>query len=375
MTNNFLAKLGDLTKWTIVFFAFLPVFALTSCNDDDRNLERDEYIHAYPAPDSTEDVDVIYFSVLGGTEKVYVDANVDFVPYWQDAESSSWAKIVDYSATDPASGRRIITLEVEPRSTASCYYTRRTGMLILSPTDESLNYNKIISVHQGSTARVSNNFSFLRYGSTDPRLTTGEVSIDDWTAAQKDYGFTSTRISGESVTHCYGKNDYLKLGDDEGHGADLISPYTTTMLNDSLLMVSFRAVAYTDFYSGAKDNNEITVEVLDGGVIRDFAEEGRTSIELEVPNYDVTSEDFPSDMWKGSDFVVFICSTDLNPITINTRVSITAGSMSTPSSTNSRIFVDNFYIRVTEPEGEDYYTENNGSGKDALLGSQIWEEN
>lgn len=268
----------------------------------------------------------------------------------------------------------MITLKANRRSTTSSYYTRRTGMLILAASDGELNYNRIIPIHQGSTARVSNDFATLKYGKTDPRFTDGETPIDNWTTAQKNLGFTSTTIEGEEVAHCYGKNGYLKLGDDKGHGADLISPYTNTLRNDSLLMVSFRAVAFTDYMTGARDDNKITVEVLGGGVIRDFAQSEKTTIDLEAGYYDISSEEFPEDMWEGHDFLVFVAGTKANPITANTRVRIICGSLTQNSAVNNRIYLDNFYIRRLQKVEEDYFAENNGSGKDIILGAPFDEE-
>ena len=242
---------------------------ITSC-ETHSNSDRNESIKVYADPIAKEPIDAGIVGVKGGLAKLYVDANIDFVATWEDDAATPWAKVVDYSSTDPQTGLRVITLKANRRSTTSSYYTRRTGMLILAASDGELNYNRIIPIHQGSTARVSNDFATLKYGKTDPRFTDGETPIDNWTTAQKNLGFTSTTIEGEEVAHCYGKNGYLKLGDDKGHGADLISPYTNTLRSDSLLMVSFRAVAFTDYMTGARDDNKITVEVLGGGVIRDL---------------------------------------------------------------------------------------------------------
>ena len=140
-----------------------------------------------------------------------------------------------------------------------------------------------------------------------------------------------------------------------------------------MLMVSFRAVAYTDYYTGIKDDNKIRVEVLDGGVIADFADSEKTSIDLETAYYDPKSDEFPENMWEGSDFLIFVVSTKANPITVNTRIRITCGSLTQPSATNSRIFLDNFYIRRLEVAGQDYFAQNNGSGKDIILGAPFEE--
>lgn len=347
--------------------------ACVSC-ETHSNSDRSESIAVYADPIEKKPVDAVYVGVQGGQAKIYAEANVDFVASWEDDADMPWAAVLDDTAVDPLTGCRIVTLDVQRRVETGCYYTRRTGMLILAATDGTLNYNRIVPVYQGSTARVSNDFSSMKYGKTDPRFTDDETPIDDWTTAQKDYGFSSTTIDGEEHAHCYGKNGYLKLGDDEGYGADLISPYTNTLRSDSLLMVSFRAVAFTDYMTGARDDNKITVEVLGGGVIRDFAQSEKTTIDLEAGYYDISSEEFPEDMWEGHDFLVFVAGTKANPITANTRVRIICGSLTQNSAVNNRIYLDNFYIRRLQKVEEDYFAENNGSGKDIILGAPFDEE-
>ena len=347
---------------------------VVSC-EEHSNSERNESIEVYVDPSDPEPGDFVSVDAKGGVLKLYVKSNVDFTASWEDEDKSPWVSVVDYSAVDPQSGYRIVTLKVKPRSTKSCYYTRRTGMLILSPLDGSLNYNKYIPVHQGYTARVSCDFSLLKYGKTDPRFSDNETPIENWTDAQKKCGFLSTVIAGEEKSHCYGKNGYLKMGDDKGHGADLISPFSSDLRYDSLLMVSFRAVAFTDYFTGKKDANKITVEVLGGGVIADFAEEELTTIELEAPYYDVRSDEFPENMWDHSDFLVFVVGTKQNPITVNTQVRITCGSLSSTAAGNNRIYLDNFYIRRYTEDEVSYFEENGGSGADRILGSIVYEDN
>ena len=65
--------------------------------------------------------------------------------------------------------------------------------------------------------------------------------------------------------------------------------------------------------------------------------------------------------------------TQLNPITVNTRIRISCGSFTQTSPANNRIFLDNFYIRRLEADEENYFTENNGSGKDIILGAPLEE--
>lgn len=327
------------------------------------NSERSESIEVYVDLDEKEPVDVASVHVVGGMHEFYVKSNVKFTASWEDGESKPWATIVDDTAVED--GLQVITLEVKRRATEP-YYTRRSGTLILQANNEGLNYNKYVTVHQGSFARVSSNFAWLKYGTSDPRIDDG-VCIADWSAALKNYGWLSTTIPGEEAPHVYGKNGYLQLGDDKGHGADIHSPYEGDLRFDSLLMVSFRAVAHTDYKTGAKDNGKFTVEVLDGGVIADFMEEGVTSLELEAKNFDPSSDAFPNDMWDGTEFMVFVVGTEANPITVNTRIRIKCGSLEAPASTNSRLYVDNFYIRRVVEGEEPYFEENGGSGPDNIM--------
>lgn len=329
------------------------------------NSPRSESIEVYVDLEEMEPVTQACVDVLGGLHQLYVKANVAFTASWEDGETSPWATVVDDTTVDPKTGMRIVTLDVKRRNKTP-YYTRRTGTLVLSASEEGLNYNCYIQVHQGSTARVSSDFSWCKYGSSDPRLNDG-VAFKDWSQSYKDKGFRSTTIVGETTPHLYGKNGFVQLGDAAGHGADIYSPFYSDLRYDSLLMVSFRAVAHTDYQTGAKDGNKFTVEVVNGGVIADFAEQNVTSIELEAKNFDPNSETFPNDMWDGTEFMVFVVGTESNPLTVNTTIRIKSGSLEATTATPNRLYVDNFYIRrVTEGE-QPYFEQNGGSGADKIM--------
>ncbi len=332
------------------------------------NSERSESIEVYVDLDEKEPVDAASVRVVGGLHQLYVKSNVAFTASWEDGETTPWATVVDDTAVDPKTGYRIVTLDVKRRHNTSAYYTRRTGTLILQANNENLYFSKYIQVHQGSTARISQDFASILYGSSDPRLDDG-VILADWSTVLKDLGYLSTNNLDDGKAHFYGKKGFIQLGDAAGHGADMRSPYTSNFRSDSLLMVSFRAVAHTDYKTGAKDGNKFTVEVTGGGVIADFVESGNvTSIELEAPNFDPQSEKFPNDMWDNSDFLVFVVGTEANPLTVNTTIRIKSGSLDAPTATPNRLYVDNFYVRrVTEGE-EPYFEENGGSGLDKILG-------
>ncbi len=347
--------------------------ACVSC-ETHSNSDRSESIAVYADPIEKKPVDAVYVGVQGGQAKIYAEANVDFVASWEDDADMPWAAVLDDTAVDPLTGCRIVTLDVQRRVETGCYYTRRTGMLILAATDGTLNYNRIVPVHQGSTARVSNDFSSMKYGKTDPRFTDDETPIDDWTTAQKDYGFSSTTIDGEEHAHCYGKNGYLKLGDDEGHGADLISPlhqHAAQRLDAHGLVPRCGVYRLLHRSQGRQQNQGRGTR---RGVIADFADTGKTSIELEAAYYDPRSDEFPENMWEGSDLLVFVVGTQLNPITVNTRIRISCGSFTQTSPVNNPHLPRQFlHPPPRSGRRELLFTENNGSGKDIILGAPLEE--
>lgn len=139
-------------------------------------------------------------------------------------------------------------------------------------------------------------------------------------------------------------------------------------------MVSFRAVAFTDYMTGARDEQQDHGRGARRGVIRDFAQSEKTTIDLEAGYYDISSEEFPEDMWEVT------ISSSSSPARKPTRlrptrgVRIICGSLTQNSAVNNRIYLDNFYIRRLQKVEEDYFAENNGSGKDIILGAPFDEE-
>lgn len=350
---------------------FIPLL-VSSCLKEDRNAERKDKIEVCLTPDG-EPLDVrldhVFIGAKGGSCTFYVKSDVDFTPEWQDAENTPWASITRFEKS--ADGLYLIELDVKKRYSYA-YYTIRSGMLLLSSPDNDL--GTFVTVDQGMTARLSNNFSWLKYGSSDPRKMDG-TPIAQWSNTLKDYGYTSTVPNGAEQARCFGKNGYLMLGDAEGHGADFITPYVESFRTDSLLMLTFRAVAFTSL-DGIKDDNKLTVQILGGGVFSDNPQEEKTEMTIEVPYYDMADEEFSLSMWKGTDYMLFIESTDRHPLTSDTQIRFMAGNMGmNPKST--RIFLDNIYIRMTRNEEEfhQYFSENSGSGPDMILGVESNEEN
>ena len=341
----------------------IPFFS--SCRHDDPNADRPEFIEVYEHPDSLTPLTAASVSVRAGEATLYVKSNVEFVPKWQDAESSPWAVV---SGMEKIGDDLYEVKLTHARRNNNPYYTRRTGTLMLTAPD--LKLGSYLTVHQGLVARFSSDMSWSKYGSPDPRKLDGTLS-SQWSVTDKNRGWESTVIDGQKDAYLYGKNGYLMLGSEDGYGADVYTPYVDELHRDTLIVLSFRAVAYTDL-DGNKDDNKLTVEVVGGGVIRDFEKQGTTKLELEVPYYDLNSDKFPGDMWDEGQFLVGIIGTDRNPLTSDTRIRFTAGSLSPTPGKPNRIFLDNVYLRKitsnAHVQDEDLFLLNGGkSGKDTVF--------
>ncbi len=331
-----------------------------ACSDDDPNAEREDAITVYTDLEE-EPIDIGYLDARGGETVLYVKSAVEFDVFWQDNATSPWVEVMGctYDATLQAYK---VSLNVAPRSTTP-YYTRRGGTLSL--VAPSLNLGKFIPLYQGAVARVSQAFGGFAYGSNNPYVTDGEREIANWSTVQKGYGWTSTVGKDAEKAYCYAKNGYLKLGDDVGHGADLITPYTNELRNDSLLMVSFRAVAYTS-EEGTKDDGTLTVSILGGGVFQDT---GLTTRTVSVDNFDPQQETFPTSMWNNSNYLLFVVSTEKNPITSSTQIRFMSGDIDLVDSVNHRVYIDNVYIHTLNEYNMNFIEQNQGSDRDKILGA------
>lgn len=355
-------------KTKFLFLALPLLVFFFSCTKEE-NRPRGEYIEVYrslPGSGSSSDKPLKEFcvGVRENTTTLYVKTNTEVTPSWQDANETPWAEVVSYK---PSSLEGVYELELKVnRINSGVYYTRRSGTLILSNT--KIDFAKFLKVHQGATARYSCNMADIDYGDGNPLSEDGEIYRNWSVTVKKSCNFTTTPFGNGDEAYLFGLKGYVRLGDGEGHGADLITPYVSSLRADSLVMASFNAVAYVSS-QGVKDDNKFKVEVLGGGVIADYADEGRTVMEFNAGYFDTSSPNFPSDMWKGASWLVFVKSTASNPITADTRIRIVAGDLQTESQTPTRLFVDNVYLRCLVPGvDEDYYSENRGSGPDTILG-------
>lgn len=354
----------------------LPAFCLVtaffcSCSSEDLNAPRQDGISFYASADcSGEPLENFCVSVAGGPCDLYVKTYEEpFKIFWQDAAALPWTAITACEKTsDPGVWR--VTLESSPRSSDVLYH-RRSGTLSVSVPEISL--GSFLAVHQGAVARVQDNFSDFLYGSWSPYDTSLEKHIDAWSSTLKAKGFDSEPVPPSEVSHCYGRNGFIKLGGPDGGRGCLFTPRNEYFRYDSLLMVTFRVSAYQDAL-GVKDDNNFSVEVVGGGYIRDMARERVTSLSLTAPYINPDAGDV-SGMWgDGSRFIVFVSATPDNPLTVGTRIKFTSGS-SGPSSAGtsgcSRLYIDEVCVmRLVASLDEDYYTMNHGSGPDRILAAE-----
>ena len=339
---------------TKVVGVLLALVCLCSCGKDRGEVLRPEYIDFYRNPDDPEASRLVSVSVMGGTATFMVRSNVEFTAAWQDDQSTPWASV--QSVEKKGGDEYALTLAFLPRAKTG-YYTRRTGTLMLMAPE--LQLGTFVTVNQGLTALVASDFSWSKYGTTDPRRLDG-TPYAQWINNDKNRGWIT-----EEDSAVFGKNGYLMLGDETGKAGSISSPFYEGIRNDSLAVVSFRAVAFTSV-EGVRDSNKFTAEIVGGGVFRDNQS---TVMELEAPYADTSSEGYPGNFMDRTEFLLGILSADRNPFTGNTRIRITSGTAS--SGRANRIFIDNFYIRrISQKNGdEDLWAVNGGSGQDKLLGA------
>lgn len=371
---------------------------ISACRKVDPNSERSDFIRVYASRAADVPLDRTCVSVKGGTYTYYIHSSVPFTAQWQ-SEDPSWAGIGQLKPLED--GWWSLDVTVQPVKTRAAsdnteplgLYARRYGMLMLQCPEQFL--GKYLVVEQGLQSRISCNFSWL-YGSANPNATYNDVLMSNWTASQLNQGFSSTKIAGEEEVWVYSKEGYVKLGNDHGAGADFITPHTSAFQNDTLLVVSFKAVVQNgdvlpDYTGGTEpivpmqpvrqrvkstaqvDNNSFTVEVVGGGFIRDLVKTGGTSLTFELPTYNSESPSFPADMFDGGSYLVFIEGTPASPITVNTAIRFIAGAMKgSGEGPCSRVFLDDVFVyRQDLLLDEDLFQLNGGkSGADLISGGK-----
>ena len=115
----------------------------------------------------------------------------------------------------------------------------------------------ICAINATAATYLNENFSWLSYGSELGWTTTGEKGINNWTAEQAAYGWTSRS------SYAYGRQGFVKLGK-VGYAGDIISP-TLNIQGTTTITVSFQATGFTSATLSAIDSQEFFVAALGAG--------------------------------------------------------------------------------------------------------------
>lgn len=336
-------------RWLPLLTLFLLPPSFWSCNDSEEG--RSEFISVSHLDRQTGEKtelkldEALNIPPKAGRLSLYVKTNTDYsvrvqskVPANEQEEEEvieNWLK-AEKTGRNEATGEDEWSLEWEAQTKD---YKRRIATVSISSPEAD--FGRFINIRQGFTSRLGEDFEWLKYGSStaSPNVTTNEKLIGEWTEAQKEYNWSSTIIPEASKAYCYGKFGFIRLGDDEGHGADLITPYMTDIVRDSVLLVSFDAVAYVD-ESGIKDSNKLTVNILNGG---EFADTHTTTKTIDLDYYDPLDPDILHTMWNKGRNDFYIVSSPERPVTANTKIQVIGGDYLLPTG-NNRVFIDNFHV-------------------------------
>lgn len=337
----------------------LVAVVMVSCSKQNANEPRKESFELYATSDCTgEPLEAFCVDVKENTSELFLKTNVSgFDVFWQDALLAPWAEVV--SCEKVSSDVYKVTISYDALS-EEVTYGRRSGTLAFSKPE--INFGHYFPVHQGVIERRSSDFSDIKYGSWIPADSTGEVEYEGWTNVLKNKGYSTEKVGKAEVSALYGKFGMVKLGDASGIRGALITPVNSNHRYDSLLMVTFKAAAYKG------DQKKFSFEVMDGGIIKDQLTTSGKKIVLEAPyiNEDAVTQD---ELWPAeAHFVIFINSTTSSPVGVNTCFKITSGA---EGDGNSRLFVDDFCVyKLVDGLDLDYYSLNQGSGKDKILVKQ-----
>ena len=344
----FMCTIQKYKRWLPFCVACLVAPLYWGCKEDEA--DRDEFIHVSYLTNETgqkeglPDDGYLVVSPREGSRSIFIGSNVPYELKVQNpVDEEQWL-------TATKIGHRDDTDEDEWKLTwkaQTADYVRRTSTLVI--TSPGIYLGKFINVNQGFTKRLGDDFMWLKYGAAQelPFDTEGERSMSDWPAVQKEYGWTSTVMNAGGKLAAYGRNGHLRLGDAEGNGGDLLTPYATGIQNDSVLLVSFDAVGYVSA-DGKKDQGKLIVKVLNGGVFRDTNAAER---EVALSFYRPGEARLDSTMWIGMRHEYMVVSVPENPITADTQVQFVSPSAS--GGANNRVFLDNVYLyRLGK---DDYY--------------------
>ena len=283
---------GQTFRTVLLAVMVLPMLAMTSVScRKDKDFSRKEYILVSDSLDAIvrQNQARILLPLVGATESepkiLYVWSNVDYeISFQTDDKTEDWIKVIE-RRHNPELGVDEILLQVEPMNDS---YLQRSGTLSLKRSDIYLNH--FVRLVQGYPSRVGTDFDWLQYGSDNPLEGLQGKLISEWSEEDLKHDWKSNPAQDSEIAYCYGRDGFIQLGDDKGHGADLITPYSVYLKRDTVIMAAFNAVAYKSLTE--TDGAKLTIEVTGGGEFLD----GTKSKTIDVKHMDPTAEDVAKDM-------------------------------------------------------------------------------
>lgn len=306
-------------------------FACMACEKSEDANDNGTAINVSENGLSEEFIDALELSVDGGKDTIYVFSPSDIQMIIQPSEVEGWVKVVDETYLSDIQATRVI-LEAEPLEGD---LARREGILNIGSQEPYS--RKFLKLVQGYGARYTNDFSWLRYGNGNPLQQSNGVRIAQWNPAQLEQGWTSTVMEGQTVAFLYGKNDYVQIGAEEV-GANLLSPMISSVERDSLMVLTFNAVAFVS-EEGIPDNNKLTIKLTGG----EF-EGGEISQVLELSHFDKESALLTSKMWEDTWFALEIYKPQANPFSSVVQIEFISGDGT--AAQKNRVFLDNVNLYV-----------------------------
>ncbi|WP_256012213.1 hypothetical protein [Desertivirga xinjiangensis] len=332
-------KYHSLTIHKVTMYALLVCLPiLSSCSKDELLDGRSDVILVTETTEKTGVLTQLAMPLEGGKDTLYIHSGLEFNVAFETDDKEEWIKVESLEQL-PGTGTSRLILSIAPLQGS---YNLRSGMLSVSNKSKYLGH--FVRLSQGYTARFAETFSWLKYGTFDPFDASREVAIQSWSTAQKQYGWTST-ADGGGLAYAFGRNEHVKLGSDLA-GADLISPRIGGIVKDSILLLTFNAVAQVS-RAGEKDLNKLTVSITEGG---DFVSGGRSAV-VEAVYLDHQSSMADTKMWDNSLHVLYIKKPDIDPNASTIKIRFNTGGDGQSAASN-RIFIDNVNIHVVHQFGE-----------------------
>ncbi|MGL4293662.1 MAG: hypothetical protein ACRCSQ_08820 [Bacteroidales bacterium] len=309
----------------------------TGCEEDDLSRKTNLTVVA-ESENGIEDLTGLKSSIYGGEDFLYVKSNVGYDSFFETSyKLDKWIRIINKGYNQEIKADQYL-IECDPMPDGN--YEKRKGTISFVSKDNYL--GKFIPVQQGFNTEIAEDFSWLKSGTTDPLDFSSDVNIQNWTTAQVEKGWTSTKTEDTQEAFCYSKAGYIRLGD-EGRAGDLITPQVSGFVSDSVILLTFKAVSYVS-PDGEKDANDLTISILNGGTFED----GSTSKHLNLNYFDPSDPLLHKNMWKDNQYEFYIVSKPSNKLTGDTRIQFRTGEVTT--NKNNRIFLDNIYAYIVEKE-------------------------